>query len=270
MWLLTSLTLFLCDLNVNFLFCTDVVLGCERSLQACSSRFLPPVVFSGSAVNDLDSRWFFGSTLFFFGDCISPLCVMKFTHILKAWLAYILYWHSGNMFPLSLFIYLSFPLSLSLCTLLSLSPRPPPPLCVCVALWSSAVLFSVIFIGATRGRHIAAIIYSKEKKTHTSPQTAGFFFFLLVSFLYIFTAQLSLDWSPARRRQLRDVSRHVRRWKWSFLLASLFCSMICDFVLCASSFSCWFKCKHWCITGQTWIITHRAGSCQRGCHVACR
>lgn len=68
-------------------------------------------------------------------------------------------------------------LSLSLCTLLSLSPRPPPPLCVCVALWSSAVLFSVIFIGATRGRHIAAIIYSKEKKTHTSPQTAGFFFF---------------------------------------------------------------------------------------------
>lgn len=183
MWLLTYLTLFLCDLNVNFLFCTDVVLGCERSLQACSSWFLPPVVFSGSAVNDLDSRWFFGSTLFFFGDCISPLCVMKFTHILKAWLAYILYWHSGNMFPLSLFIYLSFPLSL--CTLLSLSPRPPPPLCVCVALWSSAVLFSVIFIGATRGRHIAAIIYSKEKKTHTSPQTAGFFFsprFIFVHF----------------------------------------------------------------------------------------
>lgn len=187
MWLLTSLTLFLYNLNVNFLFCTDVVLGCERSLQACSSRFLPPVVFSGSAVNDLDSRWFFGSTLFFFGDCISPLCVMKFTHILKAWLAYILYWHSGNMFPLSLFIYLSFPLSL--CTLLSLSPRPPPPLCVCVALWSSAVLFSVIFIGATRGRHIAAIIYSKEKKTHTSPQTAGFFFFS--SFHFCTFSQLS-------------------------------------------------------------------------------
>lgn len=259
MWLLTSLTLFLCDLNVNFLFCTDVVLGCERSLQACSSRFLPPVVFSGSAVNDLDSRWFFGSTLFFFGDCISPLCVMKFTHILKAWLAYILYWHSGNMFPLSLFIYLSFPLSL--CTLLSLSPRPPPPLCVCVALWSSAVLFSVIFIGATRGRHIAAIIYSKEKKTHTSPQTAGFFFFS--PFHFCTFSQLSWASTEVQRG---GVSRHVRRWKWSFLFASLFCSMSCDFVLCASSFSCWFKCKH--MSNMDHNTSHRELSAWMSCSLS--
>lgn len=86
---------------------------------------------------------------------------------------------------LSLYLSVFSSLSLSLCTLLSLSPRPPPPLCVCVALWSSAVLFSVIFIGATRGRHIAAIIYSKEKKTHTSPQTQVFFFsprFIFVHF----------------------------------------------------------------------------------------
>ena len=115
MQLLTSLTLFLYDLTGNFLFCVDVVLRCEHSpCRRVPLGSFPPVVFSCSAVNDLGSRWFFGCTLFFFGDCISPLCVMKFTHILKAWLAYILYWHSGNMFPLSLFIYLSFPLSLSL------------------------------------------------------------------------------------------------------------------------------------------------------------
>lgn len=167
---------------------------------------------------------------------------------------------------LSLYLSVFSSLSLSLCTLLSLSPRPPPPLCVCVALWSSAVLFSVIFIGATRGRHIAAIIYSKEKKTHTSPQTAGFFFFLLVSFLYIFTAQLSLDWSPARRRQLRDISRHVRRWKWSFLLASLFCSMSCDFVLCASSLSCWFKCKH--MSNMDHNTSHRELSAWMSCSLS--
>lgn len=40
----------------------------------------------------------------FLHKCISPSYVMKFTHILKAWLAYILYWHSGNMFSLSFFI----------------------------------------------------------------------------------------------------------------------------------------------------------------------
>lgn len=153
MWLLTSLTLFLCDLNVNFLFCTDVVLGCERSLQACSSRFLPPVVFSGSAVNDLDSRWFLGSTLFFFGDCISPLCVMKFTHILKAWLAYILYWHSGNMFPLSLFIYLSFPLSLSLYLALPLSSSSSSSLCLCRTLKFSCAVFCNFYRRDTRSPH---------------------------------------------------------------------------------------------------------------------
>lgn len=115
------------------------------------------------------------SSFFFPCNCISPLCVMKFTHILKAWLAYILYWHSGNMFSLSLSsrLFLSFPF---IFRLLPLYPRLPFPR-VGVALWSSAVLFSVIFICRTRGRHIAAIIYSKEgeKNPTTFPQTAEFF-----------------------------------------------------------------------------------------------
>ena len=90
----------------------------------------------------------------------------------------------------SLSLYLSVFSSLSLCTLLSLSPRPPP-LCVCVALWSSAVLFSVIFIGATRARHIAAIIYSKEKKNTHIIITEGRFFFSSSSFHFFTFSQLS-------------------------------------------------------------------------------
>ncbi len=93
---------------------------------------------------------------------------MKFTHILKAWLAYILYWHSGNMFPLPLYLsFFVFSLSVP-----SLFPFPlflllsdSSLFCVCVALWGSAVLCPVIFICKTCGRHIAVI--SKKKNIAT-------------------------------------------------------------------------------------------------------
>ena len=141
---------------------------------------------------------------------------MKFTHILKAWLAYILYWHSGNMFPLSL--YLSVFSSLSLCTLLSLSPRPPP-LCVCVALWSSAVLFSVIFIGATRARHIAAIIYSKEKKKHSHHHhRRQVFFFLAPRFIFLHfhsSAEPRLKSSEEASASWHQATRETMKMKFS-------------------------------------------------------
>lgn len=107
---------------------------------------------------------------------------MKFTHILKAWLAYILYWHSGNMFPL--FLYLSFflPPYLSLFH----SPFIPPSSVFVLHFEVEALLFSVIFICRTRARHIAAIIYSKWERTHCLRRLN--FSFPSVSF-YIFAAQ---------------------------------------------------------------------------------
>lgn len=131
----------------------------------------------------------------FLHNYISPLCVMKFTHILKAWLAYILYWHSGNMFSLSLSIRLS-----SLRTFPSLFPLPcppprRPPLSV-FALWSSAVPFSVIFIYRTRRRRIAAIIYSK---LHFFPSFR----------FYIFTAELLVSvvsWSAVRSPDFSSIT----------------------------------------------------------------
>lgn len=138
------------------------------------------------------------SSFFFPCNCISPLCVMKFTHILKAWLAYILYWHSGNMFSLSLSsrLFLSFPF---IFRLLPLYPRLPFPR-VGVALWSSAVLFSVIFICRTRGRHIAAIIYSKEgkkKKTQHFHRQLNFSHFILH---FRSSTEPVIYWCTVRRR----------------------------------------------------------------------
>lgn len=128
----------------------------------------------------------FGTPRFFPRNCISPLCVMKFTHILKAWLAYILYWHSGNMFSLSLSgrLFLSFSfISLPLSLLLSL---------VLVTHFEVQLCCFLSFLSA---EHAAATLLRlftvRRKKTQTRqtlPQTAEFFPF---SF-YIFTAQLSL------------------------------------------------------------------------------
>lgn len=100
-------------------------------------------------------------------DCISPLCVMKFTHILKAWLAYILYWHSGNMF--SLLLYLS--VFSSLCTFLSfISPSPPPPLvrlppllCLCCTLKFSCAVFCNFYLQNTRPPHCCDYLQYMEK-----------------------------------------------------------------------------------------------------------
>lgn len=163
---------------------------------------------------------------------------MKFTLILKAWLAYILYWHSGNMFLPSFYH-----------SVFSLSPTTPfisPSFFshssdVLLSHFEVQLFFLFFFIIRTRCRHIAAIIYSRNGGWRRTDHFAFSAQWLLVVVADVDGEKRDWVWSwicggTRRRSEVAVRRRGSRKYMICFMSTGIVCVGCVDYEFC-------FPCK---------------------------